>query len=228
MLHPFEPQSRSTHFSPRVVPRGPSPVRHRAVLATAMVWFGLTTCGLFALSQFAATPGAKLPRQIAWPAEVRLVPDPYRHNLVLFLHPRCSCSRATVDELAEVLATCPDRVTLHVLFYKPAGAPENWENTDTWQRINDFPRAQRYLDLDGQLAPQFDGRTSGKVMLYDPTGRLLFHGGITRARGHAGDNPGRRSIVSLLTGVDPELTSSPVFGCPLIESEENPPEGPVP
>jgi hypothetical protein len=62
--------------------------------------------------------------------------------------------------------------------------------------------------------------TSGQAFLYDAWGHLLFSGGITAARGHIGDNMGRRSVASLVSGKPSALTSTPVFGCPLIEDHK--------
>jgi hypothetical protein len=56
------------------------------------------------------------------------------------------------------------------------------------------------------------------VILYDAAGRLRFSGGITAARGHAGDNLGRSAIVELLEGDSPTATATPVFGCSLLEA----------
>jgi len=70
-------------------------------------------------------------------------------------------------------------------------------------------------DDDGLEATRFGVITSGQTVLYDPSGALLFSGGITGARGHAGDNAGRASLVSLLNQGKTDLSSTSVFGCPL-------------
>jgi hypothetical protein len=59
-------------------------------------------------------------------------------------------------------------------------------------------------------------------VLYDSAGNLLFRGGITSARGHAGDNAGRAAVVSLLTSDEAEGRDTPVFGCPLFAQNECP------
>jgi len=72
-------------------------------------------------------------------------------------------------------------------------------------------------DDDGVEAARFGAATSGQVILYDRDGGLLFTGGITASRGHAGDNDGRNAIVSLLGRGRETRHSSPVFGCSLLE-----------
>ena len=47
-------------------------------------------------------------------------------------------------------------------------------------------------------------------------GDLLFSGGITFARGHAGDNAGRTAIEACAAGQSPGYRQTPVFGCPII------------
>ena len=49
-------------------------------------------------------------------------------------------------------------------------------------------------DDDGAEARRFGAETSGQTLLYDARGALAFSGGITGARGHAGDNAGRASL----------------------------------
>jgi hypothetical protein len=60
--------------------------------------------------------------------------------------------------------------------------------------------------------------TSGQTVLYDNEGALLFSGGITGARGHAGDNAGRTSLVELLNRGAAGRSRTSVFGCPLFAS----------
>jgi hypothetical protein len=70
-------------------------------------------------------------------------------------------------------------------------------------------------DDDGRHAKQFGAATSGQTLLYDQDGALVFSGGITGARAHAGDNLGRQSLVALLNRQPAARTGTSVFGCPL-------------
>jgi hypothetical protein len=72
-------------------------------------------------------------------------------------------------------------------------------------------------DDGGVEAARFGAHTSGAVLLYDAGGKLAFNGGITLARGHAGDSPGAERIAALVSGGVPALAAAPVFGCALEE-----------
>jgi len=121
-----------------------------------------------------------------------------------------------MEELNRILAQCSGKVVTHVLFFKPAGFPENWARTGLWPSAAAIPGVAVQEDRDGTQARLFGAETSGFVVLYDPLGRLLFKGGITGSRAHAGDNPGEDAVASLLTGHAAGLTQTPVFGCSLL------------
>jgi hypothetical protein len=70
-------------------------------------------------------------------------------------------------------------------------------------------------DEGGIEARRFHAQTSGQTMLFDSAGHLLFSGGITGARGHAGDNVGQSAVVSLLKGGIATQHRTLVFGCSL-------------
>jgi hypothetical protein len=74
-------------------------------------------------------------------------------------------------------------------------------------------------DDDAVEARRFGVFTSGQSLLYAPDGALLFSGGITASRGHAGDNAGIAAIAALARGRGAATTETPVFGCAL-RSEE--------
>jgi len=113
------------------------------------------------------------------------------------------------------MAQAEGRVTAYVLFVKPQGFAVEWEKTDLWSSAAAIPGVLVVRDDEGVEALHFRAATSGQVTLYDRAGRLLFSGGITSARGHAGDNAGRAAIVSLLNTDEAGLGETPVFGCPL-------------
>jgi hypothetical protein len=69
-------------------------------------------------------------------------------------------------------------------------------------------------DIGGSVAAQFHANTSGEVFVYDCRGKLRFHGGITSARGHEGDNLGESAVINIALGGESNVERSPVFGCP--------------
>jgi hypothetical protein len=57
------------------------------------------------------------------------------------------------------------------------------------------------------------------TLLFASNGNLLFNGGITGSRGHAGDN----AIISLVNNQEPARTRTLVFGCALANRAVNGP-----
>src|SRR5581483_10906932 len=106
-----------------VPPRALSPQHVAPVLA----WAGAVLGGFWLLLDYQATPGAMGPAPAHWPADSRLERPAGTYHLVLFAHPRCPCTRATLAELARVMARCDGRLSAEVRFYRPAAA---WAETD--------------------------------------------------------------------------------------------------
>jgi hypothetical protein len=134
----------------------------------------------------------------------------------MLAHPHCPCTRATIAELARLMTDADGRVDTHVLFLKPSEMEEGWERTDLWRRAGSIAGVRVVSDVDGREAARFGATVSGQVLLYDRTGRLVFRGGITGARGHEGDNLGRRQLASLIRTGNAAARESRVFGCSLV------------
>ena len=76
-----------------------------------------------------------------------------------------------------------------------------------------IPGVATILDRGGREAARFGAHVSGQTFLYDAAGRLVFSGGMTIARGHAGDNDGEDALLALITAGHAPVASTPVFGC---------------
>ncbi len=187
----------------------------RFVVGALVAWIAVTAGGLFWLWDFASVPGTAGHAPALWPAESPLRRAADRPTLVMFVHPKCACTRASVAELDRTMAVCGDRVVAYVIFARPQGMPADWERTGLWRAAERIPGVQVCADIDGEEARRFGARTSGQVMLYDAAGRLLFQGGITAARGHEGDNAGRAAVIELVGGGRPAVRQTRVFGCAL-------------
>jgi hypothetical protein len=160
-----------------------------------------------------------------WPAGTQLTLDKAHKTLIMFAHPKCPCTRASVEELNRLLARSQGRVAAHVVFFKPDKFADDWTRTSLWWSAATIPGITVHEDLDGVQARLFGAETSGYVLLYDTHGELLFRGGITGGRGHAGDNAGENALVSLLAGQKVTLKQTPVYGCSLLGNCEMPPQG---
>jgi hypothetical protein len=154
-----------------------------------------------------------------WPRETAVSPDPAKFTLVILAHPKCPCTRATVEELSKLMTNCQGRISAYVLFAIPQGAPADWYKTDLWNSAAMIPGVTTIVDRDGTNASLFGAHTSGQVVLYGSDGQLRFRGGITQSRGHVGDNDGRSAIEAIVNTGETQIDHTVVFGCPLFNPE---------
>jgi hypothetical protein len=197
--------------------------KNRLLLTAAgALWLCMIAVGVEALWSYESTPGVAAAAPALWPAASRIKPDAARATLVMSAHPHCPCTRASIGELARLMTQAQGRVTAYVLFVKPPGFSDRWVQSDLWASAAAIPGVTPVLDDGGAEAGLFRAETSGQTVLYDAAGNLLFSGGITSARGHAGDNAGRTAIVSLLTSDEAAERDTPVFGCSLFARTECP------
>lgn len=190
----------------------------RSVLVLlGLLWSVGVGAGLYVMWNYDMTPGKSGTPPPLWPAGSHLARHAGLPTLVMLVHPRCSCSRASLQELADLLRRFHGRVSATVLLYTPAA--QAWEKTELWDTVAALPGVQAVRDLDGREARLFQAYTSGDTVLYDAGGHLLFHGGMTPSRGHVGDNAGSHAIAAVLAHQPPERQHAAVFGCDLFAPE---------
>jgi hypothetical protein len=190
-------------------------VRHKIGVGSVLVlWLGAIAAGFAAWERYDATPG-----EASQPAPVASRPAG-RWVLVMFAHPRCECTEASFTELRELMSRSPNDIEVRVLFVRPKGAAEGWERTPLWTTAAGIPGVKVECDAGGVEARLAGATASGHAVLRAPDGRVVFRGGITKARGRAGDSPGRRAILSLLRGESTSEQETPTFGCPLFSPRE--------
>jgi hypothetical protein len=187
----------------------------RTLWALLVLWLASAATGLTWLMAYDNTPGTPANAPSGWPAGSMLARDAAGPTLVMLAHPRCDCTRASIGELAELLARAPRRPRTFVVFVRPGGVPTAWEQTGTFDRARRIPGVTVIRDDNGDEASRFGVLTSGQALLYDRDGRLVYSGGITGARGKSGSNIGRSSLLALLEGAHPPRATTQVFGCSL-------------
>jgi hypothetical protein len=193
----------------------PDLLRPRSLVLVFALWLTLMFAGLGALWVYSSTPGRQGTPPAQWPVSSCLKRVSGQSTLVMFVHPQCPCSQASMSELSIILAHSAGRLQADVVFLRPPGEPESWTHTVLWRTASALPETPPISDPEGREAQLFQAFVSGETLVYDSSGNLRFHGGITDSRGHEGDNPGCSSIQAYLnTGTVP-LARTSVFGCPL-------------
>ena len=181
---------------------------------SSAVWIISVGLGFQLLLDYGSKPGPQTAVAPTWPQGSTLDKATAAPTLLVFLHPKCPCSNATLSELAYVVARHPE-VRTKLIFIKPTGAAKGWEDTALWHRALALPGATVVVDGQGREAHVFAARTSGQCFLYDRLGNLQFAGGITGSRGHEGDNQGLSRLEAALDQEQGIGILSPTFGCPL-------------
>ena len=167
---------------------------HQAMYVVAAIWICSVIAGIVLLAKYGSAPGAAAGPPRSWPATPGLPCQSSRPSLVMFVHPKCPCSRASINELARLTARCRDRMDLTAI-----------------------PGLRVVVDQGGRLAAAFGITTSGHCLVYDAGENLIFSGGITTGRGHEGDSPGQAIVtgIALHSAVNGSHECA-TYGCPLM------------
>ena len=187
----------------------------RALLPLMVIWLGLLAAGFKVQMDYERAPGAKGEVEARWPAGSGLEGPSGGSLWVLFLHPRCPCSRASLQELKLLLAEARRPTRAVVVFTLPREAGDAWSEGELWREARAWAGARVVADRDGSEARRFGARTSGQALLYDASGRLRFEGGLTPGRGSAADASGRRAAAARWSESAGPAERAPVFGCAL-------------
>lgn len=142
------------------------------------VWFTGLSVMQGALVQL-SRPVVALAAPMSWPEETALARDPARKTMVAFLHPRCSCARGTVSELAEILAVAGPKVRASIVLAGSAGGgAAGAERSELETQARAVPGVRVRIDENNAEAQRFGVAGCGQVLVFTPGGHLLYAGGI--------------------------------------------------
>ena len=178
-----------------------------------LVWLLTIACTFVILLNYEMSPAKESKSPPNWPVQSAIARDYSRPNLIMFVHPKCPCSNASITELSRIMDK-KRNLRATVVFVKPLGVESHWEKTELMRRASSMPNVVVFVDENLIEAHNFEAHTSGETLLYDETGHLLYSGGITVARGHEGDNIGEDRLLKLLEQrKNISSISSPAYGC---------------
>lgn len=178
-------------------------------------WMAALAFGARVMFRYETTAGPVGPVTTHWPSASIVPRQTDKPTLLMLAHPHCPCTRASIAELAQVMAHAYGKANAFVLFTKPPGAVADWDDTDLRRSAAAIPGVTVLTDENGTEAARFGAETSGHTLVFDSTGTLIFSGGITASRGHAGENAGESAVLAALKQEPMERQRTPVFGCSL-------------
>lgn len=198
--------------------------KSRKELASAVLWntawLSLIVFGFALIEKFETTSGPALARQ-----KTAVSPSPYWPStskiafkgptLLMFVHPQCPCSKTSVAELRTILPKLKEINTCIVVFSPP---DENWDSAQLLEPLRGEAQIVVYRDESGKAASDFGATTSGEFLFYGANKKLLFAGGITRARGQEGNSAYLDVLQAAIGGSEKHLCQTPVYGCALADN----------
>jgi len=134
--------------------------RRRLLAGVVLVWSALVGLGFHAMFSHATTSGDMHDAPLRWPAGTQLSRGS-SFTVVMFVHPDCPCSRASLHELAAITVGSSAKVDIVVAGPDVEG--------DLWEDAGGIAGATRFID-DGREAARFGALTSGHTVVYDRDG----------------------------------------------------------
>ncbi len=194
-------------------------------MVVGALWIVSVLAGATVLMCWGAGPGVAAAAPPHWPDDVAIARRTDLPTLLVFAHPQCPCTRATLAELDKIFARCNGRVQSIVVFLALDELGEEWTKGEMWKLAEAVTGVTVIADADGALAKRFCVATSGQTLLYGIDGALRFTGGITAGRGHAGDNAGEEAVIAHVLGSTDAHGAAAVFGCGMFACPDEAGEG---
>ena len=180
----------------------------------ASIWLLLIATCVYMLLDHSYQPAQTNASVAAWPTNSRLSRNSSGIQLVMFAHPCCPCTAASLNELDRLVREIPDGTIATIAFNIRGLSAEDLAHADNLKLLKDSEKLTLFYD-DGSEADAFGATVSGELLAFDCSGRRLFRGGLTAARGHAGESVGRDVLQQIAGGQFLDACETPVYGCRL-------------
>lgn len=203
---------------PSTAPRRTARRTRLAVAAGGVLWTAAVVGGFAVAMIHERTHAPDHPVATCWPKGSICQPPADNPMLVVFIHPKCPCTRASLEEITHLNRRCGDQLEMQFVFLQPHDASWRSEETEHWRTVRNLNAGRSVVDTAGLEHRRFNATTSGEVFLFTTNGQLAFHGGVTVGRGHAGESAGRLAIEAIVKKSLSPLNRAPVFGCALESS----------
>src|SRR5438552_1877557 len=131
----------------------------RGVIVLISCWALAVAAGLHSLMLYKGKAGTAGQTPTTWPRNELIALSPDKPLLIMFAHPRCPCTRASLGEL-ELLAAQPQgKFDAAILFYEPEAGSESWTKTALIDSARSIPGVRVVLAPEGRLAARFGAET---------------------------------------------------------------------
>lgn len=182
----------------------------------AIAWLVTIAVVLRGWMDFEHSPGRNVRPQAQWPVSTQLRLDRDHGTLVVFLHPFCPCSRATLERLEQVLSDSSKKPTCCFMIAPVASSVEIDARSANLRLAKAMSPSRTFIDGNKSEARLFDPTTSGHVFYYDAGGSLRFSGGVLVERGSNQPNTFAEALYRAINNPTYPVVHTPVFGCSLV------------
>ena len=111
-------------------------------------WAIAVALGFGMLARYKNGTGAQGTAPARWPDVTRIARGE-KLSLVVFAHPYCPCTRASLSQLREILSSAGDGIRATVVFLEPDGDAEAVRGSRLWSSAASIPGVQLLLDETG-------------------------------------------------------------------------------
>ncbi len=182
-------------------------------------WLLLLPAAICVQLRYDSLPGIAAVPKTAWPAASKIKYSTITNTLVMVLHPRCPCSRASVQQVASMMNTTNPPKCIF-LFYTPSIFAKGWEKTDIWNQASEIPDSVLISDIDGRETKTSEHPHPDRPTFFDRQGFLRYSGGLTEGRGHQGECRNLEAAIKALNDSHKPTTFGAVYGCPVVDSRK--------
>src|SRR5260370_37321468 len=119
----------------------------KLIWLVTVVWLASGMTGLVFLGRYSYTPSNASEPAVPWPRGTPIRPGGAGFTLVMLVHPQCPCSAAGMEELARVTAVAQGHLETHVIFLRPEGFAQGWEQTALWRTASAIPGVLIWTDV---------------------------------------------------------------------------------
>jgi hypothetical protein len=191
-----------------------SEARVLGLFLAGAAWISGAAAGFYCLMIYEMTPGPAGAAPVSWPTTSSLARISGVPNIVMAVHPKCPCTRSSLDVLEEIAVRSRGPMSARLLVYQSMKVCDGWDEP-TLRALSERKGLEIAFDPGGCEAERFGLSTSGATAVFDGRGQRQFIGGLNLARGRAEISRGGLAVLAVLAQQEPKDRSASAFGCPL-------------